>query len=122
MVKILALKSVRDILKFMGLLLDSEQQYSLHYVKNVLVTLPMVLLLLPLCAYLFFDGNNLVNATDVFYVIAATILCIGQYWFLVLQKRPLLDLLAELQTIIDQSKYQIKLFKLLTSTFLVKFK
>lgn len=98
-----ALKSVQDIFKFMGLLLETDKPYSLQYVRNVLITLPMVLLLLPLCAYIVFNANNLLGATDVFYVIAATILCISQYWIFVMQKRPLFNLLAELQTLIDQS-------------------
>lgn len=108
--KMLALKSVKDILRFMGLLMESDKKYSLHYVKNVLITAPMVVLLLPLCGYLVFNANNLLTATDVFYVIAATFLCIGQYWFLVVQKRPTTDLLSELQALIDQSKCQIKRF------------
>lgn len=83
--------------------------------------MPMVLLLLPLCAYLFFNGNNLVDATDVFYVIAATILCIAQYLFLVFQKKPLVDMLSELQAIIDQSKCQIGFSKLLMKPILNEF-
>lgn len=101
-----ALKSVRDILEFMSLL--SNRDESLGYVKNVLITIPMVLLLAPLCAYLTFHGNNLLNATDVFYVIAATILCIAQYWILVMQKRPVRELLTKLQTLIDQSIWSRK--------------
>lgn len=106
----LALKSVKEILEFMGLLKESDRKNSLHYVKNVLITVPMVILLFPLCGYLAFNGNSLLRATDVFYVIAATILCIGQYWFLVAQKGPLFDLLSELQALIDQSKCQIEHF------------
>lgn len=106
----LALKSVKDILRFMGLLMESDKKNSLHYVKNVLITAPMVVLLVPLCGFLVSKANNLLSATDVFYVIAATILCIGQYWFLVAQKRPLFELLSELQALIDQSKCHIERF------------
>lgn len=115
----LALKSVKDILKCMGLILqETDKKHSLqHYVKNVLITLPMVVLLWPLCAYFVYNTNNLVNATDVFYVIAATMMSIGQYWFLVAQKKPLVNLISELQTIIDQSiylyAYKSNFFKLL---------
>lgn len=109
----LALKSVKDILEFMGLIRESDKKYSLHYVKNVLITVPMVVLLLPLCGYLVFSANSLLRATDVFYVVVATILCIGQYWFLVAQKGPLLDLLSELQALIDQSKCQIEHFQVI---------
>lgn len=104
---------MKDILRFMGLLIESDKKYSLHYVKNVLITVPMVVLLLPLCGYLVSNGNNLLSATDVFYVIAADCLCIGQYWFLVVQKGPLLDLLSELQALIDQSKCQIERFRVI---------
>lgn len=97
----------------MGLIRESDKKYSLHYVKNVLITVPMVILLLPLCGYLVFSANSLLRATDVFYVIAATILCIGQYWFLVVQKGPLFDLLSELQALIDQSKCQIEHFQVI---------
>lgn len=113
----LALKSVRDILKFMGLLLDSDQKNPWHYVKNVLITTPMVVLLLPLFGYLIFNNNNLVQVTDVFYVIVATILCIAQYMFLVFQKKPLVNLISELQAIIDQSKCQIGFSELLMEQF-----
>lgn len=106
----LALKSVRDILKFMGLL-HADNKNSLYYVKNVLITVPMLVLLLPLCGYLVLNANNILKATDAFYVIAATILCICQYWFLVAQKGTLLDLLSELQKLIDQSKCQKWVFQ-----------
>lgn len=99
----LAFKSVRDILDFMGLLLPVNLQF--HYIKNVIISIPLLLLLYSLCAYFFYNLNNLVNATDVFYVIAASLLCFGQYWFLVVQKGSLFELLSTLQTIIDQSKF-----------------
>ena len=107
----LALKSVKDILRFMGLLMETDDKYSLHYVKNVVISLPMLVLLLPMCGYLVSSANHLLSATDVFYVIAADCLCIGQYWFLVAQKRQLLDLMSELQVLIDQSKWQFERFR-----------
>lgn len=112
----LALKSVKDILKFMGLVSDAAAavndrrlSYS-YYVRNILITIPMVVLLMPLCAYFVYHANDLVHATEVFYVIAATILCIGQYWFLVWQREPLENLISELQTLIDQSKNDFFIF------------
>lgn len=112
--KMFTLVSVKGILEFMGLLLDIEFQNGvvirtknpLHFLKNIVITIPLVLLLFPLCAYFYFNLNILMNATDVFYVIAATILCMGQYWFLVVQKVPLQRVLIELQAIVDQSNYQ----------------
>lgn len=103
-VKMLALKSVKDIFELMGLLMETDQPWRLHhYVKNVLISIPLFTLLYPLCAYFRYNMFNLLNATDAFYVIAATILCLGQYWFLVMQKQPLRNLLLELQALIDQS-------------------
>lgn len=98
----LTLKSVRDILEFMGLVLEQDATWLLHYKKNVIITIPLFALLCPLCAYFVYNFSNLVNATDVFYVIAATLLCIVQYWFLAIQKRPLERLLSELQTLVDR--------------------
>lgn len=90
--------------------METDKKYPLHYVKNVLISVPMLVLLLPLCGYLVATGNHLLSATDVFYVIAADCLCIGQYWFLVAQKRQLLNLMSELQVLIDQSKWQFERF------------
>lgn len=73
----------------------------------------MLVLLLPLCGYLVSNATNLLSATDVFYVIAADCLCIGQYWFLVAQKRQLNDLMSELQVLIDQSKWQFERFRVI---------
>lgn len=99
----LAFESVRQILDFMELLApaDPNNRWT-HYVKNVLISLPMLMLLCSLCAYFALHIGNLVEATDVFYVIAATLLCIGQYWFLVGQKVPLVHLLGDLQQLVDQ--------------------
>lgn len=112
----LALKSIKDILKFMGLVERTDETNSSRYVKNILITIPMVVLLLPLCAYILTEANNLRDVTEVFYVIAATIMCIGQYWFLVAQKKPLENLISELQTLIDQSKCLNCLFLLVLMT------
>lgn len=101
----LALKSVKDILVFMGVVVDTDENYSLQYVKNVLITMPLVILLLPLCGYIAFNVHSLLSATDVFYLIAACLQSIGQYWFLVAHKAPLQDLISELQMLIDQSIY-----------------
>lgn len=106
----LAFKSVKEILQFMGLLLPANLQF--HYIKNVIITIPIILLLYSLCAYFFYNLNNLVNATDVFYVIAASLLCFGQYWFLVVQKDSLGEMLSTLQTLIDQSKFGLNEFYL----------
>lgn len=99
----LAFESVRQILDFMELLApaDPNNRWT-HYVKNVLISLPMLMLLCSLCAYFALHIGNLVEATDVFYVIAATLLCIGQYWFLVGQKAALVHLLGDLQQLVDQ--------------------
>lgn len=103
--KMLALKSVKGIFKFMGLLLETDAPwFLLHYVKNVLISIPLLTLLYPLCAYFHHNMSILLNATDAFYVIAATLLCLGQYWFLVMQKQPLRCLFSELRALIDQSE------------------
>lgn len=114
----LALKSVKGIFKFMGLLLETDAPWLLlHYVKNVLISIPLFTLLYPLCAYFRDNMYILVNATDAFYVIAAVLLCLGQYWFLVMQKQPLRCLFSELQALIDQSEcrapfeFSIKLYR-----------
>lgn len=105
------LESVKGILEFMGLLIQKvtneetkpSSSDKTHYLRNIIFTIPLLLLLFPLCAYFYFNISNLINATDVFYVIASTTLCIGQYWFLVMQKLPLQQLLVELQELVDQS-------------------
>lgn len=106
MCKLLTLKPIRVILKILGLLYDIEKPINhslIGYLPNIIYTIPLLSLLFPLIAYFYYNMDNLTNATDVFYVIAATLLCIGQYWFLVVQKRPLFHLLAELQLLVDQS-------------------
>lgn len=101
-----AFESVKQILDFMELLApaDPNNRWT-HYIKNVLISLPMLLLLCSLCAFFVLHLDNLVEATDVFYVIAATLLCIGQYWFLVGQKVPLVHLLNDLQQLVDQREF-----------------
>lgn len=104
----MAFESVKAILNFMGLILvPGTTNTRMHYIKNVLITLPMLLLLGSLSAYFAVNLSNLVEATDVFYVIASTLLCIGQYWFLVTQKESLWLVLIDLQKLIDRSKFEL---------------
>lgn len=106
--KIITLKSVKGILKIMGILLSTEQMLNrsvLHYVPNLVYNIPLMLLLHPLLAYFYVNVDNLTNATDAFYVIAATIMCISQYWFLMFQKVPLWHLFSQLQHLVDHRKY-----------------
>lgn len=87
----------------MGLLSSVEKTSS--YWPNVLYTVPLIALLLPLVAYFYANMVNLIKATDAFYVIAATVMCIGQYWSLVLKKLELSHLVVRLQHLVDQSIY-----------------
>lgn len=103
--KMTQLKLVKKSLNYMGVLSESDGKQC---VKQLLVTFPMLTLLVPLCAYFVYHKNNVVNATEVFYVIAASILCILQYWFLIAKRRQLADLMSELHVLIDQSKHLIK--------------
>lgn len=103
---IITLRSIKSILSTMGLLSSAEQTSSqtiISYWLNVLYTIPLLALLVPLVAYFYANMVNLIKATDAFYVIAATLMCIGQYWFLVLQKPELSRLVVRLQNLVDQS-------------------
>lgn len=103
----MAFESVKPILDFMGLILvPGTTNMRTHYIKNVLFTVPMLLLLCSLGAYFLVNLSNLMKATEVFYVIAATLLCIGQYWFLVSQKESLWLVLINLQKLVDHSKFR----------------
>lgn len=102
----LAFESINSILDFMGLLRAKGHTNPWnHYIKNVLITLPMLVLLGCLCAFFITNLDDLVEATDVFYVIAATLLCISQYWFLAGQKISLRNVLAILQRLVSQSEF-----------------
>lgn len=102
----LAFEQINSILDFMGLLRASANTNPwTHYIKNVLITLPMLVLLSCLCAFFIANLGDLVEATDVFYVIASTLLCISQYWFLVGQKISLCSVLTNLQHLVDQSEF-----------------
>lgn len=54
--------------------------------------------------YFYSNIDNLHKATEAFYVIAATLMCIGQYWFLLYKKTNLINLLNWLQSLVEQSK------------------
>lgn len=104
---IITLKSIKSILSTMGLLSRVDQTTSrqlINYWVNVVYTIPLLTLLFPLVAYFHANMVNLIKATDAFYVIAATLMCIGQYWFLVMQKAELSHLVHRLQYLVDQSK------------------
>lgn len=102
----ITLQSIKTILKVMGLYSNDDGQFNhnlINYLPNIIYSIPLLSLLFPLIAYFCKNVGNLSNATDVFYVIAATLLCIGQYWFMMLQKVPLMHLLCELQQLVDKS-------------------
>lgn len=92
----------------MGLLSSVEQTANVpfitNYCSNVLYTIPLLALLFPLIAYFSVNMVNIIKATDAYYVIAATLMCIGQYWFLVVQKPELRHLVHRLQYLVDQSE------------------
>lgn len=109
---IITLKSIKSILSTMGLLsrigpTTGRQRFQfINYLPNVAYTIPLLTLLFPLAAYFYANMVNLIKATDAFYVIAATLMCIGQYWFLVVQKPELSHLVLRLQCLVDQSTFK----------------
>lgn len=104
---IVTLKSIKSILSTMGLLSGVDRTHTrpelITYWPNLLYTIPLLTLLFPLMAYFQTNMVNLIKATDAYYVIAATLMCIGQYWFLVVQKPELSHLMFRLQYLVDQS-------------------
>lgn len=88
----------------MGLKHKSNISFIDYYLRNILISIPLFVMLFPLLAYFIVNLNNVSKATDVTYVIAADAMCIGQYWFLAAQKIPLQNLLDELQRIVDESE------------------
>lgn len=110
----ITLQPIRVIVHLMSLQLDQTDKNSLfasfHYLQNLAISMPMILLLIPLIAYFYYNLANITKATEAFYVIAATLMCIGQYWFLVVQKEPIFKLLAQLQMLVDQSNLILFLF------------
>lgn len=108
----ITLKSIKSILVTMGLLDSNSNQILssekfINFWPNLVYTIPLLALLFPLLAYFHANVVNIIKATDAFYVIAATLMCIGQYWFLVLQKSELRQLMFELQYLVDQSIHHI---------------
>lgn len=103
---LITLKSIRSILHTMGLLSSAVQVSTQNPINwpNCLYTIPLLALLFPLGSYFYANIVDLVKATDAFYVIAATLMCLGQYWFLVMQKSELNRLLLRLQFLVEQSK------------------
>lgn len=105
---LIILQSIKSILSTMGLMEGVDQSHPLKlitYWTNALYTIPLLALLFPLIAYFYANMVNLIKATDAYYVIAATLMCIGQYWFLVVQKSELSHLLLRMQHLVNQSKW-----------------
>lgn len=121
---IITLKSIKSILSTMGLLARigptaSRQRIQfINYWPNVMYTVPLLTLLFPLAAYFYANMVNLIKATDAFYVIAATLMCIGQYWFLVVQKPELSHLVLRLQYLVDQSTFKWPVISMLENNVL----
>lgn len=99
------LVSIKSILSGMALLnVDPTLINKLKsYCYNLLYTVPLLALLFPLIAYFYANLANITKATDAFYVIAATVMCIGQYWSLVIEKTKLAHLLLRLQYLVNES-------------------
>lgn len=99
------LSTIKPVMEIMGLKYKPNQHLINYYSRNLVISIPLFVLLFPLLAYFIVNLNNLSKATDVTYVIAADLMCIGQYWFLVAQKLPLQKLMSELQWIVQQSMF-----------------
>lgn len=117
---LITLKSIRSILHVMGLMSSAVQvpiQNPINYWPNLLYSIPLLALLFPLVSYFYANIATLLEATDAFYVIAATLMCLGQYWFLVMQKFELNRLVLRLQHLVEQSKFCINFTEVLALIF-----
>lgn len=98
----IVLKENKAILHLMGLIPGIGV-----YLPVAVWSIPLITLLLPMIAYSIVNIHDVRKATDASYVIAADILCTGQYWFLAAQKTNLLNVLNHLDRLVAESRFFI---------------
>lgn len=88
---------------------------------NILVTFPFFLQLLGACAYFFAHIKNVVQMTHALYVVSAMSIYFLSYWTFALRKNQTRSIVAELQTIVNGSMYDVPEFFLIIKKNLLCF-
>lgn len=94
----IVLKESKAVLHLMGLIPGAGVTLPV-----IIWSLPLITLLLPMISYSIVNIHDVRKATDASYVVAADILCIGQYWCLAAQKKNLLSVLDHLDRLVVES-------------------
>lgn len=97
--KMIVLKESKAVLHLMGLIPGAGITLPV-----IIWSVPLITLLLPLISYSIVNIHDVRKATDASYVVAADILCIGQYWCLAAQKKNLLSVLDHLDKLVIESR------------------
>lgn len=100
---IVVLKENKAILGVMGLLTSGDDIRTI--LPILLWSIPLISLLMPCIAYSLSNINDVNKATEATYVVAADVLCLGQYWFLVAQRNELKKILKRLDGLVQKRNW-----------------
>lgn len=80
----------------------------LNFIRNLIVSGILLFLLVSASAFFLVHITNIAKTTEATYCITASALPLAQYWYCIARKAKLRDVIADLQTIINQRKTLVR--------------